>query len=191
MTRIRLHPAIRPLSLIALCAGVLGLSCARAPLERRLRDFVLVYSLPEPGDPLRRALESYMASKDAAVKYKSVREAGSYATRDGGNKVMLVGTPGSNPLVAAEPRRLGVEIRSSSATIGGRTYSMDDYEFEALYREGGKEIALICGPAFASFVNVDNSIERDGTYSLRNRARLVVEAGAVGKAGPSRGSRLG
>jgi hypothetical protein len=60
---------------------------------------------------------------------------------------------------------------------------MDSCDFGALYRDGRREIAVLSGSSFGSFVNVDIELSKIDTYVLRNRASLIVEEGIVAEAG--------
>lgn len=170
-------------ALSVLCG--LGASGQPIPFQDATKDFVLVYSLPEAGAPMRDELANYFRSPQCKAQFKAVIEAKDFSDAEGNPEILFVGTPETNSYLASELRGLGIELRDGSALIDGRSYSLDVYDFEALYRSRGKVIALIAGPSFGAITGNDTSPPEGGGYQLRNRGRLVVEEGSVGAEGAS------
>ena len=170
--------------LIALFAsGCRHLSSPSVEAVRPFKDYVLVYSLPSESDPAYARLNELFGGAWQRSLFKELVPADAYKQTGGPAKIMIFGTPDTNPLVGEALRELGVAIGERTVAFGRRGYTLAPYAFTARFQSCGKEIFLVAGPKFADlpepFTFFHYSMPAEGSYQLWNDEYQIVEQGSV------------
>ena len=164
---------------------------AHHSFDEEMKDYVMVYSLPDKNDSLRAPLAQLFASPVLRQRFKAVAETGAGRETDAAGKLCLIGTPDTSPAVSEALKEFGVELGAQQATINGRSYALAPYAFVAHYKSKEKTVLLVALAKYDYLECVfldEKTMPGEGTYSLLNADRRVVEQGTVQEAGD--GSKL-